>query len=397
MRLTDRRIIVAAAALMCLGVASAASAASIPLNFNSSTGNQYFKANIAATGNITLGANASFRLSTGGVLGFTVSGGINIPNQALPLNLVPNPLPVNVVPTGSGLLTLGNQQFGGVDPGNDGTSGEGPGPFPGGLPSVLTDADITNMQLTLIQNLGIPIDNGPLVVNGNTSINTILGDINIDTTVRGTLNAALNNVGYTQDPGTDFLVGPGTRISPSGGTQTATYGLGAPGNIYAGLNASLAAEAELSILFGLVDIPISLGSFDLNQAISEHLALIGLGQLEDLNPGNWNGPPNFDDLRVTMNDGGFLSLLPLSFDLNTVATVPITLDTDFDALLVTFDIDVRGTATVAATIHFDVNGAGYQVQDTIEHVVIPEPSSVCLALLGVACVIPAIRRRLKKS
>lgn len=394
MRWTDRRVLlVAAVALVCLS-ASSAMAASIPLVFNGGTGNNYFKANISASGSLTLGANANFQLSTGGLLGFTVSGGINLPNTNLPLNLTTNPLSVNVVPNGSASLTLGNQQVMGFDPGTDGVPGN---TGPSQLPSVLTDADITNMQVTLLQSLGIPIDNGPFVINGNTSIGTILGDINIDTTVRGALNASLNNLAYTQDANTDFLVGGGTRVSPGGANQTTSYFAGAPGAITANLDASIDAEAEFSILFGLIDIPFSLGSFDLSEALNEQLALVGLATLEDLNPGDWNGPPNFDDLRVTINDAGILSLLPLSFDLNTTATVPITLDSDFDAFVTTFDLDVNGTASISATIHFEVSGLAYQVQDTIEGVVIPEPSSVCLALLGLACVAPALRRRLKKS
>ncbi len=397
MRLTERCLF-AATALLCLSAASAASAASIPLTFNGSTGTQYFKANITASGTVTLGANANFQLSTGGALGFTIGGGINIPNQNLPLNLTTNPLAVNVVPTGTAQLTLGNQQFGGFDPGNDGTPGYAPGPYPGGLPSVLTDADLTNMQITLLQNLGIPIDNGPLVVNGTTTIGTILGDIDIDTTVNASINAAVNNFTYTQDANTDYLIGSGIRVAPgSGANQTTNYPfVGAPGTLAANLDAALNAEASFDIL-GLFDIPFDLGSFDLNESLNEQLALVGAAVLADLNPGDWAGPPNFDDLRVTVNDGGFLSLLPLSFDLNTTATVPITLDSDFDAFLVTFDLDVNGSASISANLHFEISDLQYQVQDTVEGVVIPEPSSVCLALLGAACVIPALRRRMKKS
>ena len=399
MRLNQRTVFLAAATTACLSAASAASAASIPLTFNGSTGTQYFKANISASGTVTLGANAGFQLSTGGLLGFTVSGGINIPNQTLPLNLTTNPLSVNVVPTGTAQITLGNQQFGGFDPGNDGTPGYAPGPYPGGLPSVLTDADLTNMQITLLQNLGIPIDNGPLVVNGNTSIGTILGDINIDTTVRASIDAAVNNFTYTQDANTDFLIGSGVRVAPgSGANQTTNYPFaGAPGTLAANLDAALNAEAEFSILFGLIDIPFDLGSFNLSESLNEQLALVGAAALADLNPGDWAGPPNFDDLRVTVNDGGFLSLLPLSFDLNTTATVPINLDSDFDAFITTFDLDVNGSATITANLSFQITNLQYQVQDTVEGVVIPEPSSVCLALLGAACVIPALRRRMKKS
>lgn len=262
---------------------------------------------------------------------------------------------------------------------------------------MLTDADLTALQVTLAQNIGIPIDNGPLNVSGTTSINTILGNINLDTEIQATLNAALQNVGYIQDANTDFLVGGGTRVNPGfGGNQSTNYFGGAPGTITAALNASLDADANISILFGLVDIPLSLGSFNLNESLNEQLALAGFASLEDLNPGDWD-QTNYDNMRFTLNDGGILSLIPLDFDINTSAVLPLTFQTSTSLLGVNFDITGAGTATIAANIHFGVTGAGFQVQDTIEGVVIPEPSSIALCVLGLACMVPVIRRRIRQG
>ncbi len=355
-----------------------------------------------------MSSNLNLRLSVRGVLGFTQSGTVTIPTQTRDLSVAGGSVTINTTPTGSADLTLSGQQAAlGIDPGTDGLPPYGPGAGTvNGLPSPLTYADVTNLDVTLVGNQNFALND--VNVNGTASINLVnLFNLNLDLDLNAQPFGNLSNIRFTQDtPGNDLLYAPGVRIpTPPGNAKdwTTRYNLaGAPGTFSGNVSAGLDVDATLSLsVLGLFDIPFgfNLGQFTLvNQAINTALGLIGNAELRDLNPAGYDGLPTGDDMRFTYADGGLLALLPLSFDLVTSGAIPATIDTDLNVDLgigsVTIDVDVRGTINYSANAHLAATNTGYQLQDTVENVVIPEPSSMLLAALGgVALMVPAVRRR----
>lgn len=401
---TIRRATLAIAALTAATLV-ASTAHAIPLVFNGGTGSQSFQTQLSGSGSITVSANLTWRLSTDdlpipGLVGTTLGGSIVIPAQTQPINVLPNPTNINTVPTGTATLTLAGQQSAlGIDPGGDGFPPFGPGAGTvNGLPSVLTHADITNLDVTLVNNQNFALNQ--VQVNGEASLNVLnLFDLTFDTEIRAQPTGSISNVRFVQNTPTNDMLFTGGTPTPSGTQdQTTTYGVvGAPGNFSANISAGLDVDATIILsLLGLFDIPIDigLGNFSLiNESLNEAFAFGGRAILQDLNPNGYAGLPTGDDLRVTIDDAGLLGLLPLEFDLSTAATIPVNLDTDFSAV-VGFDVDVRGTATVTASATLRAVNTRFQLQDTIEDVVIPEPSSLILAALGgLAMLIPVARRR----
>ncbi len=407
MKPTARWSMTALASTLALAVA-ANSAHAIPLVFNGGTGANNFHTTISGTGSLTISANLSYRLSTDdfpipGLVGTTLGGNINIPTQSANIAVQGGAVTINTTPTGSASLTLAGQQAAlSFDPGGDGLPPFGPNPGTvNGLPSPLTYADMTNLAVTLVGNQNFALN--PITVSGNTSLNILsLFDLNLDTEVRARPFGNLSNIAFTQaTPGNDLLYSPGVRIpTPAGNAKdwTTRYGLaGAPGTFSGNISAGLDVDATLSLsVLGLFDIPFdfNLGSFNLiSESLNEALGLIGNAELRDLNPAGYDGLPTGDDMRFTYNDGGLLGLLPLSFDLTTAGSIPVSVDTDISAVF-GFDVDVRGTVNFSINANLAATNTGFQLQDTVENVVIPEPSGLLLAGLGaLAALVPAYRRR----
>lgn len=392
---------------------AAGSAQAIPLVFNGGTGSQQFTMSLVPSGTLSVSANLSYRLSTAdfpipGLQGTVLNGGINIPNQSVNIALQGGVANFNTVPTGSATLTLAGQQSAlATDPGGDGLPPFGPGTGTvNGLPSVLTHADVTNLVTTLIQNQAFSLN--PVGVNGTTTLDVLgLFDLNFDTEINAVASGSLSNVNFTQNtPGNDLLPGSGAEINPGTPDKSANYLFaGAPGDFSATVNANVGLNAELSLsVFGLFDIPFgfNLGNANVlnNQVINAPFAIVGAVNMADLNPGGYAGLPTGDDMRFTFTDNGYLNLLPLSFDLSTAGNLPVNIDSDFAVDLgigtIDFDIDLDGTVVYNFNGNLSASNVTYRLQDTIEDVVIPEPSSLCLAGLGLVAAIPLLRRRLRK-
>lgn len=394
------RWMLTASCALALATLAGRTASAIPLVFNAGTGSQSFNTTLTANGSVSVSANLPVRVSVGGLLGFTLDGNVSIPNQTAPLNVVPNPTNISTTPNGSATLTLAGQQSAlATDPGNDGLPPFGPGTGTvNGLPSALNYADITSLDALLIGNQ--PFALSQLTGTGNTSLDLGLFDLNFGTEVRARPTGNIKNVRYTQSAGTDFLSIPGTATPTGTQDQTTTYlPAGAVGNFQAGFDAGLAMDATLTLsVLGLFDIPFDFGFGTINfldTSGSTLFPLVGGAVLQDLNPNGYDGLPTGDDLRVTISDGGILGNIPLSFNLSTSGSIPVIYDTDISALGITADVDVRGSVSYSISAVLTASNTSFQLQDTIENVVIPEPSTWCLAGLGLAGLLPLVRRRLR--
>ncbi len=397
---------------LSLVTAAASTASAIPLVFNGGTGTQNFHTTLAGAGTLSVSANLTYRLSTAdfpipGVQGTVLNGAITIPNQAVNVGVAGGSVTINTTPTGSAAITLAGQQSAlSTDPGADGLPPFGPGTGTvNGLPSVLRYADVTSMNTTLINNQNFSLNEIP--VSGNTSLDVLgLFDLNFDTEVRARPNGNLSNFKFVQDVPSDLLPTSGTEVAPGTPNKTTNYLVsGAPGTFSGNVTAGLDMDATLTLsVLGLFDIPFdfNIGNVTIlnNQAINAPFAIVGATTLQDLNPGGYAGLPTGDDMRYTFNDNGYLNLIPLSFDLNTSGSLPANIDSDFAVDLgigtIDFDIDVRGSVSYSFNGSVSASNTGFQLQDTIEDVVIPEPSTWCLAGLGIVGMLPLVRRRLKK-
>lgn len=394
-----RGVLTASCALALVALTSAPASA-IPLVFNAGTGSQHFGTTLTANGSVTVSANLPVRVSVGGLLGFTTSGNVSIPSQTASLNVVPNPTIVSTTPNGSASLTLSGQQAAfASDPGGDGLPPFGPGTGTvNGLPSTLNYADITSLDALLVGNQ--PFSLSQLTGTGNTSLDLGLFDLNFDTEVRAVPTGHIKNVRYTQSAGTDFLSTPGVATPSGTQDQTTTYlPAGAVGNFQAGFDAGLAMDATLTLsVLGLFDIPFDFGFGTINfidTTGNTLFPLVGGAVLQDLNPNGYDGLPTGDDLRVTISDGGILGNIPLSFNLSTSGTISVVYDTDISALGITADVDVRGSVSYSINALLTATNTTFQLQDTIENVVIPEPSTWCLAGMGLFALVPLVRRRMR--
>ncbi len=391
------RWMLAASLALAVAALSAGRASAIPLQFNAGSGSQSVSTSLTSSGTVTVSANLPVRVSVGGLLGFTLDGNVSIPSQTAPLNVVPNPAVISDTPNGTASLTLAGQQSAlATDPGGDGLPPFGPGAGTvNGLPSVLNYADLTNLDVLLINNQ--PFSMTQLTGTGNTSLDLGLFDLNFDTEVRAVPTGHLKNVRYTQSAGTDFLSTPGVAMPTGTQDQTTAYNVaGAVGNFQAGFDAGLALDATLTLsVLGLFDIPFDFGFGTINfiDTVGNSLfPLVAAAKLEDLNPNGYDGLPTGDDLRVTISDGGLLNNIPLSFDLSTSGSIPVIYDTDISALGITADVDVRGTVSYSIQATLTASNTKFQLQDSVDNVVIPEPSSLALAGLGLALLVPLARR-----
>ncbi len=362
----------------------------VPITFDGVGGVSTISGNLAATGTLSIQATANFTLRTTLPLFGTVSisGSLNIPNQSQPVSLATGGT-IAYNPTGTGTVVLADENP--VSPNN-------PAPFDGRnfrsdgqLPSRLSDAMLKDLDVTLIASH--PLSTSPVSVNGTTTINTFLGNINIDTQLDGNMSGALNNAKFVQQPGSDGIFSTSIPFPPGGqhNDRTQTYPIVAP---LGTLSGTMDAGVNADITFTFLGIPISqdLGQIaDLSESLSEILPLAGRLVLNDLNPGGYT-PPG-DDMGFHMFDNGLLALLPLDFDLVLTGTEPLVLDTDIVLLGANFDVNVVGTATFALDAKASLTNLSYALRDTVPDVVSPEPSTVVLGVLAALGVLPLLWKR----
>lgn len=414
-----------AAALAVWVAGTPAHAASLALNFDEGVNTKgpftnpgpapvddnYFKVNLDIDPNSLLNVAANFNVNINisanlGVSGATTSpsGNLNIPNQTVAISTT-GPAKIQTTPTGSASLTLWDQQVGGFDPGGDGSN-----PNPGAtMPSVLTGADLTNFQTTLVGGSGATVQSNPITItgNGNLDFGSILGliDLNmpLDLKVVGNAGVGLSNLSFQQTGSGDGLLGAGSPGTPNDQTSNYVTPLGAWGDLSGTGTVGVGGTAELTgSIFG---IDISLGNFNLGNLIGSSFnldsgfPLFGLAKLADLNPGGYN-PTNYDDLQFTLGlDTGPDSTLPFSLASAGTATIgtALTLVTN-PVVPMTITINVTGTITFGINASLMAKGLSYQLQDSVANVVAPEPGSIILLFLGLAGAVPlALRRRRRRK
>jgi len=355
--------------------------------------------NLAPGSQITVAADIDFSFRTSVALGsLTIDGDLNVPSQTQSISLLGGGLKINNPVTGSAELTLWDQQTGGFDPGGDG-SNPSPATFP---PSVLTGADLTNLNVTLVQPGGPTATSNTLTINGSGGIpislfGLDLGSIPVDAQLNGSATAGINSLGYTQTSG-DGLSGPGSPGTPL--NQTSSYGMnfGNWGTLNGGLNANIGGNLDVDIL------GLNVGSFNINLPqtfnISESTPLPGLATLADLQPTSYD-VVNYDDLQATFGllPGGS-GILNIDFPLSTSGTAALTTVTTITTTLagvgVTITANVTGTVTFGIVATLQASNLGYQLQDSVAGVVAPEPGSIVLLFLGLASAAPLMLRRFRK-
>lgn len=373
-------------ALVCALGMVASSASATPLSFSGTQ--QDFSADLAATGTATVSATGTFTLRTSvpsifGSSNVTLNGNVNIPAQVINLNLATGSV-ISTDPTGTATVTVPDELPGG-------TIAKDGGPSDGVLPSRLTGTTLDAMDVTFINSHNLSTNQANL--NGNTSIDFFLGDINVATTVTGGLSGSLNNFNYTQDPGDGYL-GAGTTTGDDVLDRSTQYVQIATGNYTGDLNAAITGNLSFSV-FG-----INLGSFPISiPGINQSLNLVsqpfgGISLLQDLNPTGF--VPGGDDMRANFDDGGLFGALPLDLDLVTVGSAPITVDTDVSFLGLDWDVDVNGSATFDLDATVSATNIAYHLEDDVADIVSPEPGSFLLAMLSLAAALPLARRRTRR-
>ncbi|MBX7167806.1 MAG: PEP-CTERM sorting domain-containing protein [Pirellulales bacterium] len=395
-------------AFALVALVSSANAARVDhaVTFDPGSANTYFNATLAGSGSLTLGANLNVQIQTGSILGtpISISAPLTIPNQTLPITTVPNPLNISVDPTGTMTLNLEKslETFFGAYP-NTAQS--------------LKDAEIPQMDLSLVGPGGVGFNTNQIQVSGSASLN-ILGITTIDIPVLADLTAhgLLSDVLYHQVGGA-LVTTNGTVTTPplyggepEGSIETTYNPLGllgavtsaGTGSANAAVNATGNVQVDLGI-FGTVTQ--DLGTLDLlNEALSlDTLALIfNQMKLRDLEPGVYDGTPR--DIRVTMQGNlDILGSTPLEFDINQSLSQPVGIDFKVPVNLgilgsVTLDGYISGTINANIDATFGLTGISYGFEDqVVSDVLVPEPSSMILASVGLVALVPLVWRRHKKS
>lgn len=356
--------------------------------------------NLAPGSQITIAANIDFSFRTSVALGsLTIDGDLNVPSQTQSISLLGGGLKINNPVTGSAELTLWDQQTGGFDPGGDGGN-PNPATFP---PSVLTGADLTNLNVTLVQPGGPTAISNTLTINGSGGIpislfGLDLGSIPVDAQLNGNATAGINSLGYTQTSG-DGIFGPGSNGTPL--DQTSTYIMNLNdnwGTLNGGMNANIGGNLDVDIL------GLNVGSFNINLPqtfnISEATSLPGLATLADLQPSSYD-VVNYDDLQATFGllpgGSGILNIdFPLATSGITTLTTVTTITTTLAGVGVTITAEVTGSVTFGIVATLQASNLGYQLQDSVAGVVAPEPGSIVLLFLGLASAAPLMLRRFRK-
>lgn len=368
------------------------------INFDPSSAGTFFTADLNGSGTLVMSANAQINLSYGTVL--SISPTLNVPSQTFNFSQSST---VSGDPSGNMTLQLPDttETFGGAYP---------------NLAGALTEADIPQLDVTLIGSSGVNILNFSETLTGSTVVD-ILGitDLTFPVTADLDVNGILKNVIYSQVG--NALIGPGNVTNPNGpapgsppGSITTAYEIPGPvtGGVLSGGTASLGAEAVVG-----GDITIDLGIFgSFNQGLAptsvvdetvpiDTFALLFDMFLTDLQPLLFGGPR---DVNVDI-DGNFDLAGPISFDFDDSGSVAIP-TTNFSAPVnlgifgtVTIDGSITGTLNYVLDTDIELSNLQYGFEDeVVADLLVPEPSSIMLVVMGLVALMPvvAVRRR-KKS
>jgi hypothetical protein len=369
----------------------------------------YFTGDFNLTnGALTVGADLHFNFHLSANLGVTgaslsPTADMSIPTTTQAVTISGGAIHAATSPTGTAQLTLWDEQTGGYDPGGDGGN-----PNPSAvLPSQLSNADLTGLNVTLIHSGDVPnatTSSVSLPVNGSvTLVNNLFGlGIDISLPVNGSLNGngvlGVNSLGFAQGSG-DGLV---SQISPLFGPaltapdQSVQY-LSAPnGTINAAFNAGV--NGTLNLSSSILGIGFSIGSFPINLTqtlgLNQPLPLPGFTNLADLNPTGYDNV-HHDDLQATIGLGGNKINLPAT-DLSTSGTAQLVTTLSGVASGITFQGQVTATITYGLLATLSASNLGYQLQDSVAGVVAPEPGSIVLLFVGLAGVAPFVVRRIRR-
>ncbi len=365
------------------------------VTFDPSSAGTFFTANLLATGTLSIQASASVTLSTGPVLGtpISVTAPINIPLQNFNIN---ENLNLSADPTGTMTLELPdtNETFGGAFP---------------NLFGALTEADIPDLDVTLVGPAGIQVLNFPGNVTGSATLD-ILSITSINIPLQANLNVLgeLKNVIYNQIG--NAFIGPGVVTNPNGqgppGSITTAYEIPGPatGGVLSGGDASIGVAADVT-----GSVSADLGIFgSLNQDLGtinviddtvpvDLFALLFDMFLTDLEP-NAFGEPR--DINVDL-DGNFDLAGPLEFDFDLPSQV-LPLAFDFDVPIadlgifgsVTLDGTLTGNLTASLDTNLTIQNIQYGLEDEVlADALVPEPSSLMLVAMGLLALVPVVARR----
>ncbi len=397
--MTSRRnVLFTFAVLACAAVVlvSQANAATVQRNitFNTNSAGTFFSADLTATGTLVMSSNATVSLSLGSIL--SISPQVIIPAQTFAIN---QNTTLNATPNGTMTLELPDttETFGGAFP---------------SLAGALTEADVPQLDVTLIGSTGVNILNLTPSLTGSTTID-ILGITTLDFPLVAnlTVDALLKDIVYSQVG--NALIGPGTVTNPGGpgsppGSITTAYEIPGPlaGGVISGGTASLGAEA---IVGGDINVDLGIfGSFGQTLAPTsvfddtipiDVFALLFDMFLTDLDPALFGAPR---DVNVDL-DGNFDLAGPLSFDFVNAGTTPIPA-TNFDTSLnlgifgsVNIDGVISGSFTYSLDAEITLSNLQYGFESDEVDLLVPEPSSIMLVVMGLVALMPVVALRRRKS
>ncbi len=380
-------------ALACTALVSQANAGTVTrtVTFDGASPGTFFTADITVTGSLSMSAAAQVDLG----LGTVVSSTIAIPNQTFPINQVAT---VSSTPSGNMTIQLPDtpQTFGGAFP---------------NLAGALTEADIPQLDVALVDSAGVGLLSVAETITGSASIDVLgLTSINFPLQANLGVDALMKDVIYSQTG--NAILGPGavTNPNPNGppGSVTTAYEIPGPlsGGVISTGTASLGAEAFVS---GDINVDLGIfGSFGANIPSTsvfddtvpiDTFALLMDMLLTDLEPTLFGAPR---DVEVDI-DGNFDLLGPLSFSFANSGTVPLP-TTSFPIPIanlgflgsITLDGSISGSLTFSLLADITIDNLQYGLQDdVVPDLLVPEPSSIMLVVMGLVALMPvvAVRRR----
>jgi hypothetical protein len=318
-----------------------------------------------------------------GIATFDPTGDLNFPTKTQPLVLNGGGLHLQTSPTGSAQLSLWNEQIG------------------AGLPSHLTNAELTGLETTLVApGHGSSVSTNTVSMSGSGSLTlfTVLGypfTVDLNAKLTGSANVAVNSLSF-QQTGPNALVLPLSAPPPNAPDQSVAYLMSAEGIAYGSYTLGASGSLSLSVSGN------NAGSFPLfvseTTTASDETVLPGIVQLADLNPTGYD-PVYHDDLQATLGLAGLTLALPDS-PLSTVGTAILISTVSYRGNI---GVPISATGSVTASVTFGVlgtlraSGIGYQLQDSIAGVIVPEPESISLLFVGLALALPVVFRRLSRG